>query len=725
MATDLSELRLHVRYDEGSGPLLVFLHGINSDGTDWRPVIDRIGPGYRCIAFDLLGFGLSPKPTDVAYSADDHCRVIAATLHDLGITERFVLVGYSLGGDIAIRYASTYPDRLRRLFLLSAPFYLPADAFARRKFGPEFFQALMFEGIWNALARQKERDGVVYSLASGRLEEFAKGFMRTDDISEHWDIMSANLLNCIGAATFVDDLPRLTMPVVFALGVRDPIVRPDQTPALKRLKPDIEIRRIAGLSADHFMLLNIPERVADEILADEIGRLNVARRHGSGEPIVLLHGIEDGAERLAPLAIGLEAGGADVTVLDLLGFGASPQPLSSHYTVEDHAAAVLGTLKTLFGSRAVRLMGHGLGAVVALECAAERPAAVTDVVALAPALIPPGMSGGDLADDPTVARVLGMREAYVALARDERMQNIFSERIERETVPAVRSIDALLTVDAAALVERVRVPVRWVLPAEGPAQAWGWLVERANVCPADTFAHPEAPFDMAYSLPLEALRAIGDVSDRQVDAIRSVPALSARRRSRLSAGLGSLSAQFARRGTLMLLGGLLLLLWPQPLSPNTVTVVLALWLLVEAIQTIVGAWGLKRAGKSWVTWLLLGGVSLAFALAVALRDSLGALVAGIVIAGWLAARGVTNLYVAWRTAGIPIQRWTLVVEGVAALGLFALIFIEPQVAGRLLRYWLGGYLAFSGIASIGSAWWIHSETRRRIRRFTQVALDTP
>ena len=102
MTTDLTTLRLHPHFDEGSGPAIVMLHGINSDGGDWRVVIDTIGPGYRFIAFDLLGFGESPKPLDIDYSADDHALVIENTLRDMGVDEPFLLAGYSLGGDIAL-----------------------------------------------------------------------------------------------------------------------------------------------------------------------------------------------------------------------------------------------------------------------------------------------------------------------------------------------------------------------------------------------------------------------------------------------------------------------------------------------------------------------------------------------------------------------------------------------------------------------------------------------
>ena len=154
--TDLNDLRLYVRYDEGEGPVMVLLHGINSDASDWRKVIDTIGPGYRFIAPDLLGFGDSPKPTDIEYTADDHALVLDATLKDLRVDRPFMLVGYSLGGDIAIRYGSMYPEKLRRLFLLSAPFYLPPEAFERQGFGIQYLKVILFQKVWRFISNSQK-----------------------------------------------------------------------------------------------------------------------------------------------------------------------------------------------------------------------------------------------------------------------------------------------------------------------------------------------------------------------------------------------------------------------------------------------------------------------------------------------------------------------------------------------------------------------------------------
>ena len=299
--------------------------------------------------------------------------------------DQFLLVGYSLGGDIALRYASTYPQRLRRLFLLDAPFYLPASELRGTDSGLKYAWELGSQWMWNRLASSKQKDSPLYKLATGAIQDPLKEAFHADDMTVHWEVMSKNLENTVNTATWVDDLPKLTMPVVHAIGVRDAIVKVSQAPALKRLKPDLEIRRIGGLAADHMVLWNMPERVAEEIMRDEVRELNVVWRGGTGTPLVLLHGLQHDALSWVPAAEALSRA-YDVAVIDLLGFGDSPAPQSLHYTLADHAAAVLGTISTLWGAEArVLFVGETFGATVALECAATVPERSAGVVAFSPA----------------------------------------------------------------------------------------------------------------------------------------------------------------------------------------------------------------------------------------------------------------------------------------------------------------------------------------------------
>ncbi len=709
MATEIADLRLHVRIDEGEGPVIVLLHGINSNADDLRGLIDALGSGHRLIAPDLLGFGDSPKPLDIEYSTDEQAQVLDQTLADLGITNRFLLFGYSLGGDIALRYAATYPEKLRRLFLLSTPFYLPPEAYDRRGFGMEYAQALLFTWLWKVVGRQKDRDTPVYELAAGRLRTFAQDFMRTGDISEHWDIMARTLQNTISQATILQDLPKLTMPTVFALGVRDPIVRPDQTLALQRIKPDLEVRRIMGLTADHLLVRSTPERVAVEVLRDEVDSLNVGLRTGSGAPLVLLPDLQQTWRSCEGVAEDLAAD-HDVAVLDLLGFGDSPAPLTSRYTPEDHAAAVLSTARKLFGGQRFQVAGVGFGADVALACAAVDPHAVSGVVVISPLL--PNPSGAD--PSPALARLLASRDTLMANARDERMQRIGNERLEREVVPAVRSMDALVSTPIVAALTRMTTPMRFVLP--GPStQVPGWLAARAQAEPGlvrvdstPGISHPEFSTELVAAavrgVPLPPLTTNPD------------PRRPARR-DPITAKLRGLNTRLLISGGFQALLGLPLLLWPAPIPVELAAAILAVWIGITGVQTLVGAVGLKRRHQGWLMWGMVGAFEVLFAVGL-LAGSLFAirLVAWTIMIG-AGVRGIALLMVAIKASRTPGRRWVLVLDALLSLAIALALLIWPLLGARLLRYSIGGYLAASGLGSIAFAFANHRATNKRIQHY--------
>jgi pimeloyl-ACP methyl ester carboxylesterase len=702
---------LHVRIDEGEGPVIVLLHGINSNAGDLRPLIDQLGSGYRVIAPDLLGFGESPKPLDIDYSTDDNVAVLDATLTDLGITNRFLLFGYSLGGVIAVHYAATHPERLRRLFLLSTPFYLPPEAYSKSGFGLEYAQAMLFTWMWKVIGRQKDRDTPVYELAAGKLRSVAEDFMRAGDISQHWDIMARTLENTISRATIIDDLPKLTMPTVFALGVRDPIVRPDQTLALQRIKPDLEVRRIMGLTADHVLITSTPERVAAEILRDEVDTLNIGQRIGNGKPLVLLPDLQE-TWRAWQEAIPALSIDHDVVALDLLGFGDSPAPLASPYTLDDHAAAVLATARKAFGDQPFQVAGKGFGADVALACAAADPHAVSAVVAISPLLPDPTHAE----HDPATAQLLAAKDTLLASARDERMQRITNERVEREVVPAVRSMNALVATAAMQLVCQLHTPVRFVLPGAS-TQVPDWLTARALAEPGlvrvdstPGIAKPERSAELV----------VAAVRGNPLPPVTVNPesfVVRGRRTDPVSALLGGLNARLMLRGGFQALLGLPLLLWPGTIPIPLVTAVLAVWIGIEGTQTLVGAIGLKRRGQGWLTWAAIGMLGIIFALAL-LAGGLFALnlMVWIIMIG-AGLRGAALLLVALKASRTPGRRWVLVLDGLLSVAIAVALLIWPLLGARLLRYAVGGYLTASGVSSLAFAYGNHQAARTRVRNY--------
>jgi 3-oxoadipate enol-lactonase len=102
---------LHVTV-EGSGKLVVLLHGGFMDSTMWDAQAAALSPHFRVIRIDLRGFGRSPKTTQDYFPEDD----IAAVLDKVNV-ERAAIVGISMGGGLAIDFALRHPGRVESLVL--------------------------------------------------------------------------------------------------------------------------------------------------------------------------------------------------------------------------------------------------------------------------------------------------------------------------------------------------------------------------------------------------------------------------------------------------------------------------------------------------------------------------------------------------------------------------------------------------------------------------------
>ena len=112
---------LHLYYEEhGSGDPLVLLHGGIHAGETFGAILPQLAEGRRVIAVDLQAHGHTAdidRPLRPELMADD----IAALIEHLGL-ERADVMGYSLGGAVALRTAIQHPDRVRRLVVVSVPF---------------------------------------------------------------------------------------------------------------------------------------------------------------------------------------------------------------------------------------------------------------------------------------------------------------------------------------------------------------------------------------------------------------------------------------------------------------------------------------------------------------------------------------------------------------------------------------------------------------------------
>ncbi len=104
---------------QSSGTTVVLLHGKNFSGAYWARTISELTTrGHRVVVPDQLGFGKSDKPERFQYSFEALAESTHRLLESLGV-ERAALVGHSMGGMLAARYALMYPAQVSALILVN------------------------------------------------------------------------------------------------------------------------------------------------------------------------------------------------------------------------------------------------------------------------------------------------------------------------------------------------------------------------------------------------------------------------------------------------------------------------------------------------------------------------------------------------------------------------------------------------------------------------------
>lgn len=103
----------------GSGYPVIFLNGAFGSQRDWDKVLKKLGHDYRTITYDERARGKSKKSTDYSFEAclDGLSAIIAAT----GVKQT-LLIGWSYGAAIAVRYAAQHPNRIAGLLLIDGAY---------------------------------------------------------------------------------------------------------------------------------------------------------------------------------------------------------------------------------------------------------------------------------------------------------------------------------------------------------------------------------------------------------------------------------------------------------------------------------------------------------------------------------------------------------------------------------------------------------------------------
>ncbi len=261
----LDEIGVTIRVlEEGSGPVLLLLHGNPDDAEEWSPLMARLKGSFRCIAPDLPGYGQSTTPPpEYDFSLAAQLLFVDALVAKLKL-ERVSLVVHDIGGVMGIAWAAANLARLDRFFILNTVafkgfrWFSIARAWGKPGWGARLRMAILnrwlfklvfgrdspqlppaeLDRISNAFPRNK-----IASIASS-LRQFPR--MTAPDFFDGYEAM----LKSITAA----------VPTTVVWGTGDPYV-PDEYAGRFA---SAEVVKLDGVG--HWVALVAPDRLAEVIL---------------------------------------------------------------------------------------------------------------------------------------------------------------------------------------------------------------------------------------------------------------------------------------------------------------------------------------------------------------------------------------------------------------------------------------------------------------------------
>jgi pimeloyl-ACP methyl ester carboxylesterase len=238
--------------DGGIGGMpVIFLHSLAGNSSHWRAQIEHLRRNRRAIAADLRGHGRSRLPLDGDYSIESMAKDVDVIASYLAI-KRFVLVGHSLGGTVAIAYLRRSPERVTGLLL--------ADPSGDARMVPDE-QMRPFLG-----ALESDSYSSVIEDYYDRLLVGSRPKVREKVLQDLRSTPRGSVIGMFKASTMYNPLPALQGYIGPRLSV---ITHLNEAPfSLHRIDTSLPYIRVAGTS--HWLQMDRPDefnRILDDFLA--------------------------------------------------------------------------------------------------------------------------------------------------------------------------------------------------------------------------------------------------------------------------------------------------------------------------------------------------------------------------------------------------------------------------------------------------------------------------
>ena len=233
---------------------IIFLHGVGSDKSAWRPQLEYFGKKRRAVAFDYPGYGDS-DPAPEGTTRDDYASAIISGMHELRI-DRAHICGLSLGGVVAIAINHSDAKRCASLIL--------ADTFAVHPQGEAIYERAMTASENLRSMAEARVDMLLAQPSAPRVRREVVETMSAIDPQAY----------CIGAeavwlADQRDRAKEIRVPTLVLVGDQDLITPPELSDELAGLVPNARMQVIED--AGHISNLEKPaefNQAVDQFISD-------------------------------------------------------------------------------------------------------------------------------------------------------------------------------------------------------------------------------------------------------------------------------------------------------------------------------------------------------------------------------------------------------------------------------------------------------------------------
>lgn len=256
---------VHVR-DEGvrGAPTFVLLHGSNDSLQTWDPWVEALKSKYRVIRLDLPGHGLTGAERSGDYSRERSAAVVDALVAKLG-ADKFVLVGHSMGGGIALSYALAHRDKLNGLVLIDTAGG-PPPVNASVPVGFKIARTPVLSQLMNVVTPRS-------MIESSLHQSVAKQEIVTDAmIDRYWELLRYPGNRAATSARFrtapvpfkTQDLATLKLPILIMWGNQDGVIPIGSRDWFASAMIDEQLLTYEGVG--HMPMQEVPSRSVQDLM---------------------------------------------------------------------------------------------------------------------------------------------------------------------------------------------------------------------------------------------------------------------------------------------------------------------------------------------------------------------------------------------------------------------------------------------------------------------------